>query len=104
MKLLILMSSMLLFTSASVPDSIEKNPEDHSETSYLNMDECQLFHSIMGTTEDNVLAIEAISVLELEEELNIGFDTKAFLPKDFDAYEQSETVASSVCSKKNVVL
>jgi len=54
----------------------------------LEIEKLELEQELFGaSTNDEAVSIKSISVYELEEELDLGFDTKGYLPEDFDARE-----------------
>lgn len=87
MKLVTLVSSLILAASITAADNTLEEPDDYvsgdllSETvEELGYLESRVFHNPDGKP----IAIDAIEVFELQEEVSFNFDTKVYLPKNFN--------------------
>lgn len=57
------------------------------ECPYGDIEDCMAFY---GNTDHKVLEVKDINVMEKNEDLELGFDVKNYLPKDFNPYSSSE--------------
>ena len=84
MKSLFTICSMLLITISATSFNTIENPDSLTlKCTELNVEECALATHFTSEVEEPV-KIKDINVYELEEEVNIDFDTKQFLPEGFN--------------------
>jgi hypothetical protein len=91
-----------LLTSIGVKDDIEMLNEYDQLTEIFNDDEYSdleeeyndiSFEDVFGKIEtENSIETEDIKIYEIEEEINLGFDPKVYLPTDFNPYEGMNTL------------
>lgn len=86
MKLVTLLSSLILAASITVSDNINEEPEEHplNYTTTITGEETYLANLLFHNPDVKPIAIEAIEVIELEEEISFNFDTKNYLPENFN--------------------
>lgn len=84
MKSLIALCSMLLITISATSFNTIENPDSLTlKCTALKLEECALVDSL-ASIKDEPVKIEEVYVYELEEEVNIDFDTSQFLPEGFN--------------------
>lgn len=78
-----------LLTSTSMYNEVSLLDENYQDNQTLSAyDNTITFEEVFGTLEPNtIIEIEDIDVLELEEEVELSFNTKDYLPKDFNPYK-----------------
>ena len=84
-KLAVVFSLLMLFTSVSngqgnIPISSLNDEYVETEIEMYDLEQ-ELFYS----NEEQAIAVNDVTVVELEEEVEINFDTKKHLPKRFNA-------------------
>lgn len=86
MKLVFLISSLILAASSVAADSAIEEPDDLSSIkTEIVFEETKDLESILFHNPDNKpIAIEDVNVLELKEEICLGFDVSKYLPVDFN--------------------
>lgn len=86
MKLVTLLSSLILAASITVSDNIGEEPEEHPfiNTTTVTGEEAYLAHLLFHNPDVKPIAIDAIELIELEEEVSFNFDTKNYLPENFN--------------------
>lgn len=87
MKLVTLVSSFILAASMTVSGNTIEEPDEYAslilETE--NAEEIASLKTLLFHNPDaKPLAINAIEVIELEEEVTLNFDTKDYLPENFN--------------------
>ena len=84
MKSLFTICSMLLITISATSFNTIENPDSLTlKCTELNFEECNLVNDLVSPSEKPI-KVEDVYVYELEEEVTIDFDTKQYLPKDFN--------------------
>lgn len=86
MKLLTLISSLILVASMTVSDNTSEEPDENAainETVVTN-EEAYLENLLFHNPEVKPIAIDAIEVLELQEDVSFSFDTQDYLPENFN--------------------
>ena len=64
----------------------ERNNDPFGDYLGLEIEKLELEQTLFGeTASDEIISVDAVSVIELEEELELGFDTANYLPENFDA-------------------
>jgi len=91
-----------LLTSVGVKEDIEMLNDNYEQNEIFGDDEYSdleeeyndiSFEDVFGKIEtENSLETEDIKVYEIEEEINLGFDSKVYLPTGFNPYEGMNTV------------
>ncbi len=74
--------------------TIEKIPVDNKLVTYKTMEELDLEKSIFETEYliEETLDIETLEIVEIDEEVEINFDTKKYLPEGFNALEGKDDI------------
>ena len=86
MKLVFLMSSLILAATTVVTDSPKEEPDEFpsfNSTPILN-ERMHLESVVFHNPDIAEIAVEDIHVLEIEEEICLGFDTSKYLPDNFN--------------------
>lgn len=87
MKLVTLVSSLILVASMTAADNTIKEPDEYASGSLLNesVEELTNLESLIFHNPDSKpIAIDAIKVFELQEDVSFNFDTKDYLPENFN--------------------
>ncbi|WP_250434568.1 hypothetical protein [Hanstruepera flava] len=87
MKLVTLVSSMILAASMTVSDNVIEEPDDRTSGNLLTVtaeEEARLESLLFHNPDVKPIAIDAIKVMELEEELTFNFNTQDYLPENFN--------------------
>ena len=77
--------------------TLNANPEleDNPIATYISeqIETLELELELFGTqTNDDIISIETLDVYEVEEEVQLNFDTSAYLPKDFNPREGMDDI------------
>ena len=78
--------SILLLVTMSFTNKINKDIQSISNTENALEMKLALTSLVNMDVENSAYEIEDISVIELEEEVTLGFDANAYLPSDFNPY------------------
>jgi hypothetical protein len=70
--------------SYSTENTLDEVENDLCEDPFLIVNFDKIFFKVQ---EEPTVEIETIEVYEIEEDVNLGFDTKSYLPSDFNPYE-----------------
>ncbi|GGZ80016.1 hypothetical protein [Algibacter mikhailovii] len=87
---------VLLLTSFGIKKNIERIENNYHGNEYLEVldDDYVLeltsIESMDGPEANRILRVNQIEVYEVEEDVNLGFDTKKYLPENFDPVEGLE--------------
>ncbi|WP_223033717.1 hypothetical protein [Hanstruepera marina] len=87
MKLVTLVSSLILAASMTVSDNVIEEPDDSTSGNLLTVtaeEEAHLESLLFHNPDVKPIAIDAIKVIELEEELTFDFNTQDYLPENFN--------------------
>ncbi len=86
MKLLTLLSSLILVASMTVSDNTSEEPDENAAINVTGVtsEEAYLANLLFHNPEVKPIAIDAIEVLELQEDVSFNFDTHDYLPEDFN--------------------
>ncbi len=86
MKLLTLLSSLILVASMTVSDNTSEEPDENAAINVTSVtsEEAYLANLLFHNPEVKPIAIDAIEVLELQEDVSFNFDTHDYLPEDFN--------------------
>ena len=86
MKLLTLLSSLILVASMTVSDNTSEEPDENAAINVTSVtsEETYLANLLFHNPEVKPIAIDAIEVLELQEDVSFNFDTHDYLPEDFN--------------------
>jgi hypothetical protein len=86
------MYKLSLLFSLLITLTINAKTENHSEFNNsslefiaLEIDQFELEDSLFSNLADTILNVEDIQVVELEEDVELGFDTTQYLPENFNA-------------------
>jgi hypothetical protein len=89
-QLTLLLTAIFAFNVATIAEKIPDNPNPDSRITYKTLEELEL-EDILFNTADNLdvenLDTVSIEVLDIEEDAEINFDTKAHLPVNFNALQ-----------------
>ena len=92
--------SILLLVTMSFTKKIHNDIHSISTTENAVEMKLSLTSLVNMDVEDSVYEIEDISVIELEEEVTLEFDTNAYLPSDFNPYEGMNTYEELLFEEK----
>ena len=92
--------SILLLVTMSFTKKINNDIQSISKTENALGMKLALTSLVNMDVEDSVYEIEDISVIELEEEVTLEFDTNAYLPSDFNPYEGMNTYEELLFEEK----
>ena len=86
MKLLTLLSSLILVASMTVSDNTSEEPDENAAINVTGVtsEEAYLANLLFHNPEVKPIAIDAIEVLELQEDVSFNFDTHDYLPENFN--------------------
>jgi len=86
MKLLFAICSMLLMTNTATSINVISNlNKANLKCNELNSEECELRNKFLSIEDAEPVKIDDIFVYNIDEEVTLNFDTKEYLPKDFNA-------------------
>lgn len=87
MKLVTLVSSLILVASMAASDNTIEEPDEFASENFTTETAAEMafFENLLFNNPDaKPIAIDAIEVLELEEDLTFNFDTQDYLPENFN--------------------
>lgn len=87
MKLVTLVSSFILVASMTAAGNTLEEPDDITSENFTTESAEELAHIeslIFHNPDAKPIAIDAIEVIELQEEVSFNFDTKDYLPENFN--------------------
>lgn len=86
-KLTLLFSVLLTVNATAMVETLATNSKPDSKITYKTMEEIELEDALFNTN-DNLafddFDVASIEVIDIEEDVEINFDTKAYLPANFN--------------------
>jgi len=87
-KLTLLFSVLFAFNTTAKIETLETNSNLDSKITYKTMEEIELEEALFNTNDDFAFEnfdVNTIEIIDLEEDVEINFDTQAYLPANFNA-------------------
>ena len=97
-KLALLFSMLFAFNANA---SSNKFSDVCSECKTENLEECTLRNTLFSSSENlqaSNLDISTIEIVEIEEDVELNFDTKQYLPKGFNALYSEDVLDHSIAN------